>query len=282
MRRIVQALESGKWVATNVSLHDGWAWDVAGANVFRRMVPSRRRTMAARFERMLYMSANVEELVRLRLPPCGRCRRCTGGRPCGKESRGLLVLDEAHEWLNARTWDTDESGVGRTRAEATAARLRIVRFFARHRKYGWDVDLITQDEKRLDTQVRNNFEHHVHLKNLRRVKIPLVPIYPIPFNFFVAITTWHDSDKTRIGAETYLLSKRIAACYDSLATPADDHDIPGGTILLGGVAPLAVLPPGDGPRADAEGRKAPAPAATVTVEDLDQADELDRAADPAW
>ncbi|MFN8131542.1 MAG: zonular occludens toxin domain-containing protein [Solirubrobacteraceae bacterium] len=59
------------------------------------------------------MSHDLQELFRVRMP----------GR---REGRGVMVLDEAHNWMNSRLWkDTD--------------RLELVRFFSQHRKLGWDV-----------------------------------------------------------------------------------------------------------------------------------------------
>jgi hypothetical protein len=155
----------------------------------------------------------------------------------------MMILDEAHGWLNARTWDADETGQGRTRAEATKRRLDIVQFFALHRKFGWTVYLITQDEKRLDVQVRSNFQEHIHLKNLKGWKVPILGIPLFPVNMFVAVTTWHDNEASRLGVETYFLNRRVANLYDTMAISGDHaYDRPD-AIYLGGIRPQ-LLPPG--------------------------------------
>jgi hypothetical protein len=217
IRVIREALENGQYVATNIELRDGWATTMARTNWFRRMIPGRVAKVAARFEARTYVTHDLGEFARLRLPPCRKCDQCRKGMRCRKEGRGRLVLDEAHNWLNARTWDADETGQAKTRAEATARRLQVVRLFSQHRKLGWHVDLITQDEQNLDRQVRALFEYHVHLKNLRRFRLfGLLPV--VPFNVFVAVTTWHDRDKSRLGVETFLLNRKLASCYDTTAT----------------------------------------------------------------
>jgi hypothetical protein len=233
VRKIRDALEAGKWVATNVELHDGWAVTMARTNWIRRLIPGRCARMAAAFEERVYTSHDLTELRRLRLPACGKCQGCRNGQRCKRESRGVAVLDEAHNWLNSRTWDADETGQATTKAEAVRRRLDIVRFFSQHRKLGWDVYLITQDEANLDRQVRSLFEYHVHLKNLRRYKLfGLFPIVPVPL--FVAVTTWHDNEKSRLGVESFLLNRKLAGCYDTTATSHglvhDDQD----SIWLGG------------------------------------------------
>jgi hypothetical protein len=96
-------------------------------------------------------------------------------------------------------------------------RLRVVKFFALHRKLGWHVYLITQSEKRLDNQVRDNFEFHTRLKNMHKFRVwGLFPV--VPFNWFWAITCWHASGGERVGIQSYLLNK-LADCYDTMARP---------------------------------------------------------------
>jgi hypothetical protein len=217
VRVIRDALESGLWVATNIELREGWALVMAKSNLFRRFIPGRVRKVAADYERRCYVTHSLDEFSRLRLPPCGRCDQCRAGLRCRREGRGRMVLDEAHNWLNSRTWDHDESGQSRNRRESVNARLQIVRLFSQHRKLGWHIDLITQDEQNLDRQVRSLFEYHVHLKNLRRFRLlGIVPI--VPFNLFVAVTTWHDNDKSRLGVDMFTLNRKLARCYDTTAT----------------------------------------------------------------
>lgn len=237
VRVIRDSLERGEYVATNIRLTDlrtpaeisagelpTWATVMARTNWIRRLVPGRARKVAARYAERVYFIEDLTEMRRLRLPPCGKCRGCKHGPGCQQEGRGRAVLDEAHQWLNARTWDADETGQASTKAEAVRRRLDIVRFFATHRHMGWNIELITQDEGNLDRQVRTLFEYHTHLKNLRRYRVlGLFPIVPV--NVFVAVTHWHDNDKSRLGVETYLLNKKLARCYDTFgAARALDED----------------------------------------------------------
>jgi hypothetical protein len=214
VRCIRDSLERGEWVATNIPLVDGWALVMARTNLFRRLWPGRVAKTAAAYEARMFPVEDLAVMRRLVLPPCGKCRGCRKGPGCQKEGRGRAVLDEAHQWLNARTWDADETGQASTKAESVRRRLDIVKFFSTHRHRGWHVELVTQDEQNLDRQVRGLFETHTHLKNMRRFKIlGLIPI--LPFNFFVEVTHWHDNDKTRLGVSSYLLSRKLARCYDT-------------------------------------------------------------------
>lgn len=219
IRKIASALLAGKFVATNIQLHDGWAYAIASTNIWLWIRRGRKGVLAKarEYERKVFVSGDLTELFAVRLPDCGRCKACKAGRGCQTEGRGEILLDEAHEWLNARLWDVDHTGAKRTREEAVEARLAVVKFFALHRKLGWNVKLITQSEKRLDNQVRDNFEYHTRLKNMRKFRLlGLVPV--VPFNWFVAITFWHASGGERVSIESYFLTK-LADIYDTMARP---------------------------------------------------------------
>jgi len=75
---------------------------------------------------------------------------------------GLLVLDECGTWFNSRNWNDKD-------------RKPVNDWFLHARKLGWDVILIIQDIKLLDSQARNALaEHTVFCKRLDRIQVPLV------------------------------------------------------------------------------------------------------------
>lgn len=220
VRTKLGAVRSGKWCASNVRLHDGWQHVLARQNWLSLLIGGKRRVerQADLYDSRMFVSHSLSELFSLRLPPCGKCRACRNERTCQKEERGVMVLDEAHEWLNARTWDQAEDGREISKAEAVANRLAIVKFFALHRKLGWRIYLITQDEKRLDNQVRGNFEFHVRLKNMRRWKLwGIIKVFF--FDYFVALTYWHALGSERVAISSYFLERKVADLYDTMARP---------------------------------------------------------------
>ena len=81
-----------------------------------------------------------------------------------EERFGLVLLDEAGSWLNARDWnDKDRRG--------------LFTWITHARKHGWDVALIVQDFEALDAQVRRSVtEIYVKCSRLDRIKVPFLPL----------------------------------------------------------------------------------------------------------
>ena len=226
VRRIKAALESGQMVATNIELAAGWAEDIARSNLLTRLVPGRVRKRAAEYRRRVLVSADLSQLFAVRIAGCRKCDGCKRHGTCRREGRGVMVLDEAHNWINGRTWDVDESGSSARDAKGAAVRrrLEVVRFFSQHRKLGWNVDLITQSAESLDAQVRRLMETHVRLRNIGRFKVAGIRIFPV--NLFIAIHIWNDPSKSILKRDVYRLVRRTARLYDTMALShgLDDDD----------------------------------------------------------
>lgn len=75
-----------------------------------------------------------------------------------KLGQTLVVLDECQELLNNRTW-------------ARKDRAEWIAFFREHRKYGFEVYLISQDDKVIDKQVRNVLQYKVEHRSVKNYKL---------------------------------------------------------------------------------------------------------------
>lgn len=85
-----------------------------------------------------------------------------GNTSYDESKNGLLVLDECGTWFNSRNWNDKD-------------RKPVNEWFLHARKLGWDVILIIQDIKLLDSQARDALaEHTVFCKRLDRISIPLI------------------------------------------------------------------------------------------------------------
>lgn len=204
VRKVSEALQAGRVVATNVALEPAWPERVAGSNPVRYVMPGRRRRLADRYRNRLVVSDDLSELFSIRLRGAG-------------EGRGVMVLDEAHNWMNSRAWRDQD-------------RMEIVRFFTQHRKLGWDVYLITQDELNIDRQVRSLFEYLIRLRNLRNVK--LFGLRVVPINLFLAVWEWNSASSVVVKRETYTLNKRTASLYDTMALSHGLDDAPDDALWL--------------------------------------------------
>ncbi len=225
-RQVLRGIERGVGTITNVLLEDGWEYVLAKSNPFRRLMPGRVDKRAAQFRRRYYYTASLDDLIRVRVPGCGACKPCKRRRAedldlyydgCKKEGRARVLLDEGHLWMNARAWNIDDTGRGLNGAQATQRRLGLVEWAAQHRKLGLDVEIVTQDADMIDAQIRRLAAYVVRVKNLRQYRIPIVGIRLCPVNIFVAVTAWSEAEKATVGTEVYLLNRRWAKLYDSMA-----------------------------------------------------------------
>jgi len=223
----VEALEMGKMLVTNFDMQPDWAERVARR---RRIRPNGPRARAYRdsLERRYLRVESLEELMQLRLrrekpfvkEKKGKVLKGPDGEPVLKEGQCVVLLDEAHRWMNARSWSKE-------------GREAILEYFALARKRGMVVYLGSQRAENLDVQVRELFEDHIQLENLK-YSARLMGLRVIPFNWFLAAWSNHGWPNRYVKEERYLL-KWYRHLYDTMDTGsfsevADRGD--GGQLLL--------------------------------------------------
>jgi len=201
VRAMASALLAGKGVVTNITLRDGWEHVVADRALWRRLVPGARARKAAELRGQLHVVKDIDELQRIRV-------RGT------REDRWLVVIDEAHKFLNAREWESK-------------GRIERVGWFTDSRQLGAEVLLLTQAVENVDAQVRRAVEFTTRLRNLRSFKVAGIPL--IPIKWFLAITVWDDTSRSVLRREGYGLNRRLAGIYSTHGTVAggvriDDPD----------------------------------------------------------
>lgn len=122
-----------------------------------------------------------------------------------QEHQTLLVLDEAQILFNSRTWQD-------------SSRLEWVTFFTQHRKYGYDVIIISQMERLIDRQIRICFEFEVNHKKVMHYKT-LGAVLSVPFrgNLFLAVTHWYGvkGKDSVTGSKWFFGHKRLYNLYNS-------------------------------------------------------------------
>lgn len=123
------------------------------------------------------------------------------------EHQTLIVIDECQELFNSRSWNRRD-------------RLAWCAFFRQHRKLGYDVYLISQDDNVIDKQIRNILEYEVEHRCINNYKtfgkfLGLL----LGGKVFVSITRWYAvggrKKDAHIKTEWFIGKKIYYQFYDS-------------------------------------------------------------------
>lgn len=118
------------------------------------------------------------------------------------EHQSLLVIDECAIMFNSRDWQAPD-------------RMKWAIFFQQHRKYGYDIILITQFDRLIDRQIRSVVEYeviHRKVSNFQAIGFLLGLFFK--GNIFVAVTKWYQVNE-RMSSEFFVLLPKYAQLYDS-------------------------------------------------------------------
>lgn len=119
----------------------------------------------------------------------------------GKESQTLIVIDECAVMFNSRDYGRKD-------------RMKWIIFFQQHRKLGYDVVLIAQNDRMIDRQIRAFIEIEYKYRSVRRYKMIGTIIAFITGGLFVRIGYWYGA-RLRLGSEFFFLKKKKAKIYDT-------------------------------------------------------------------
>lgn len=126
------------------------------------------------------------------------------------EGQTLVVIDECQVFFNPREFSKKD-------------RLPWVNFFTMHRHLGFNFILVSQFDRLVDRQIRNNFEYEVVHRKCNNYKFLM--LLPIPV--FLAIEKWYGC-KERMGMEFIIFNKKYgnlyASCRNILFADADGQD----------------------------------------------------------
>lgn len=166
VRLVVRAMLAGKVVVTNFRLHDGWIRTLVRRHYwYWCLVPRFGKRKLAVYEEeyasRYHVISHVSELVTIRV---------AGEKP----NRCMVVIEEAHTFLNAREWNNKDRG-------------EIVAWASKVRHLGIEAYIVTQDLESIDRQIRARITYHAKLRNFKHWKLMGIPIWP--WDRFLAI--WH-------------------------------------------------------------------------------------------
>lgn len=125
------------------------------------------------------------------------------------ESSFLLVIDEAQRLFNSRTWNNKD-------------RNDWITFFAEHRHLGFDIILISQNDRMLDRQIRALIEYDfVHRKvSAAGIKGKILSIFTGNFCY---VKMWYPM-KEKVSADFYRANKKLFDFYDSFEDFSEVED----------------------------------------------------------
>ena len=126
------------------------------------------------------------------------------------EGQTLVIIDECQVFFNPREFGRSD-------------RLEWVNFFTMHRHLGYNFILISQFDRLIDRQIRNNFEYEVKHRKVNNFKVARL----IPVPIFVCIERWYGTNE-KCGVDFLVFKKKYGNLYASVRSILFDglDDVP--------------------------------------------------------
>lgn len=115
----------------------------------------------------------------------------------GKEGQTLLVIDECQTFFNPREF-------------ARKDRLEWNNFFSQHRKLGYSVILVTQNDRLIDRQIRALIEYEIKHRKVNNFKIGKL----LPIKTFACVSYWYGV-REKLDVSFFFFRKKYSRLYDS-------------------------------------------------------------------
>ena len=119
-----------------------------------------------------------------------------------KEDGLLLVIDECQLLFNSRSWNDKD-------------RMQWIEFFSQHRKFGYKVILIAQDDVMIDKQFRTLIEYDVNHRKAINYGLFGLLMTILAFGTVFYQCTYYYMQKVKVDGKFVRYSKRIARMYNS-------------------------------------------------------------------
>ena len=116
-----------------------------------------------------------------------------------KESQTLLVIDEAGCIFNCRAWNDRE-------------RVKWLDFFAKHRKLGFEIIIVSQVDKQIDKKILGCVEYEYKFKSVKNFGNFGWLLSNIFGHLFLCHVMWYSS-KTKLTQSFFRRNKRTADIY---------------------------------------------------------------------
>lgn len=144
-----------------------------------------------------YTYIDIYKLDPKKLVEFSKTHKKKSGNP---EGSFLLVIDEAQRLFNSRSWNAPN-------------RSEWITFFAEHRHLGFDIILISQNDRMLDRQIRSLIEFNFIHRKYSQFGIA-GRIFSFFTGQFVVVKVWYPL-KEKVSAYFFRGSKKLYNFYDS-------------------------------------------------------------------
>ncbi len=196
-------LMSGGVLATNFNLVEDWAWKLAGVNIWAKIGFKSRKKLAASYESRCWKIGKPSTVFELsKIYP----EYLSNSWKRKREGKALLILDEAQLYFNSRNWSKN---------------FEWIEFFTQHRKLGWDVLLVAHYKEMIDKQILPLIEVESRFRNLKKIRLPFLPIPLSPFNLFLIIK-YYSGYGPGVGM---VHSRQIQPLYKTFANLYDSFEV---------------------------------------------------------
>ncbi len=115
----------------------------------------------------------------------------------------LVVIDEASVFFNPREFGRKD-------------RMEWINFFANHRHFGFEIILITQQDRMLDRQIRGLIEYEVKHRALAKANLITYLLSKLFKGLFMTIDIWYPC-RMKVTSNLHRFRKKVANCYDTMA-----------------------------------------------------------------
>lgn len=122
-----------------------------------------------------------------------------------REDGILLVIDECQLLFNSRNWNDKD-------------RMSWLEFFSQHRKYGYKVIFIAQDDMMIDKQFRSLIEYDVNHRKVGNYGLFGKLVNLLFFGKMHYACTYYYLHNQKIQGEFIRFSRKIAKMYNSYST----------------------------------------------------------------
>jgi len=119
----------------------------------------------------------------------------------GREGQTLVVIDECAVLFNSRSW-------------SDKGRDKWIKFFQMHRHYGYNIILVSQNDRLIDRQIRAFIEYDVKHRKANNLGTIGLLISLLRVQLFAAISYWYGV-REKCGSEFFVYRKIYSQLYDS-------------------------------------------------------------------